>query len=141
MSVTVRIDLSEFDRAWKEKTEAFKAAVRRALEEVGALIKDEMQGNAPFRTGALRSSIQVQVEDTRALIGPTVKYAPYVEFGTQASPGRYVPAIAKRLVNPALPHFGMHPGIKGQYYVTQTAAGAGPTVEAVFQEILRQVME
>jgi phage gpG-like protein len=53
----------------------------------------------PVDTGRLRSSIthQKQDEDTM-LVGSNVEYAPYVELGHSQEPGRYVPAIKKRLV-------------------------------------------
>jgi len=141
MSVSVKIDLSEFNRLWKEKTDAVKEAIRRALEEAGALVKREMETQAPVRTGALRSSITVDVEGDRAIVGPNVAYAPYVEFGTRPSPGRYVPAIGKRLVNPALPHFGMHPGIKATHFVEKTALAVEPQLAEAFNRILAEVLK
>ena len=49
--------------------------------------------------GTLRRSITHQIEgDFTVVIGTPVKYAPYVEMGHAQTPGRYVPAIGKRLV-------------------------------------------
>jgi len=139
MSVKITVDLAEFSRVWKEKTEAIKEAIQQALEEAGALIKSEMETLAPVRTGALRSSIMVDVEADRVTVGPQVPYAGFVEFGTRPSPGRYVPAIGKRLVNPALPHFGMHPGIRATHFVERTALAAEPQLAEVFNRILAEV--
>ena len=141
MSIKITIDLSEFLRVWKEKTDALKEAIRRGLEEAGALAKSEIESRAPVRTGALRSSVVVDVEGNTATVGPAATYAPYVEFGTRASPGRYVPAIGKRLVNPSLPHFGMHPGIRATHFVEQSALASEPQIEAVFETIMAELME
>ena len=141
MSVKIAIDLSEFQRVWKEKTDAFKEAIRRGLEEAGALVKSEIESRASVRTGALRSSVVVDVEGNAAKVGPTATYSPYVEFGTRASPGRYVPAIERRLVNPTLPHFGMHPGIRATHFVEQSALASEPQIEAVFETIMAELME
>ena len=141
MSARIEIDVEEFSRVWKEKTEAFKAAMRRALEEAAASIKSEMETRAPTRTGALKSSIKAVVEETKAIVGPTVSYAPYVEYGTRPSPGRYVPSIAKRLVNPSLPHFGMHPGIRPTHFVEEAALASEPRIEAIFDSIMQEALE
>lgn len=42
------------------------------------------------------------------------------EFGTKASPGRYVPAIEARLVDPDNPSFGMHPGTRAHKVIENT---------------------
>jgi len=141
MSVRISVDLSGFEAVWKEKTEGVRTAIQRALEEAGYAVKREMEGLSPVRTGALKGSITVILGEGNAWIGPTVPYAGFVEFGTRPSPGRYVPAIGKRLVNPALPHFGMHPGIRATHFVERTALAAEPQVAEVFNRILGEVLE
>lgn len=80
-----------------------KAAKARALEVCGGTAeryaKENLTRNRSVKTGVLRNSIthQQRNEDTEA-VGTNVKYAPYVEFGHNQQPGRYVPAIGKRLV-------------------------------------------
>ena len=139
MELEASVDLRAFKAAWGDKTKKAKEALQRALEETGAAIKRTMQGNAPVRTGALRSSIVARVEGLRVSVGPTVPYAPFLEHGTRPSPGRYVPAIGKKLVNPQLPHFGMHPGIRATHFVDRTASDAMLQLQ-VFSRILAEAL-
>lgn len=74
-----------------------------ALEIVGGTaeryVKENLTRNHSVKTDVLRGSIahEQRDEDTEA-ISTNVEYAPYVEFGHNQEPGRYVPAIGKRLV-------------------------------------------
>lgn len=75
----------------------------RALEACGGTAeryaKDNIERNHSVRTSVLLNSIahEQRDEDTE-VVGTGVKYAPYVELGHHQEPGRYVPAIGKRLV-------------------------------------------
>lgn len=103
---------------------------RSVLQEVAQTAVRIMKEEAPVRTGRLRASIRAEIEDTEARIGPTVDYAKYVICWTRPSPGRYVPAIGKRLVNPRFFHaksgkvlmrdIGMHPGTPANPFVEKT---------------------
>lgn len=79
-------------------------AIHRALEICGGKAETYAKKLCPVDTGNLRNSIthQRQGDDTE-LIGTSVEYAPYVEFGHHQTPGRYVPAIGKRLVASYVP--------------------------------------
>ena len=83
---------------------AVESAVERALEICGGKCETYAKKLCPVDTGRLRNSITHQAEswDTE-LIGTNVEYAPYVEFGHHQEPGRYVPAIGKRLVRDWVP--------------------------------------
>ena len=81
----------------------FKAAKARALEICGGTCeryaKENLTKNKSVRTDVLRGSItHEQIDDDTEAIGTGVYYAPYVELGHNQQPGRYVPAIGKRLV-------------------------------------------
>jgi len=140
MSIKMTVDLSEFQRVWNEKVEAFKAAVLAGLREAGAIVESEMRIRAPYRSGGLESSIKTFVQPPQALITPLAPHAVFLERGTRASPGRYVPAIGKRLINPELPHFGMHPGIRATHFVEQTAYASQDSVQATFQRIFEELI-
>lgn len=75
------------------------AAKARALEIIGGTAEGHAKDKCPVKSGRLQNSITHQRvgEDTEA-IGTDVDYAPYVELGHNQQPGRYVPAIGKRLV-------------------------------------------
>lgn len=79
-------------------------AIHRALEICGGKAETYAKNLCPVDTGNLRNSITHQREgDDTELIGTAVEYAPYVEIGHHQTPGRYVPAIGKRLVASYVP--------------------------------------
>ncbi len=79
-------------------------AIHRALEICGGKAETYAKKLCPVDTGNLRNSITHQREgDDTELIGTSVEYAPYVEIGHHQEPGRYVPAIGKRLVASYVP--------------------------------------
>lgn len=59
---------------------AAKAAklVAKAAEDV----KQEARRRAPVRSGKMRDSISVSISGLTAEIGPTVYWAPFIEYGT-----------------------------------------------------------
>lgn len=82
-----------------EVLSAVAQAKKRALEICGEKAETYAKNLCPVKTGHLKKSITHEQtdEDTEA-IGTVVVYAPYVELGHRQTPGRYVPAIGKRLV-------------------------------------------
>lgn len=79
-------------------------AIHRALEICGGKAETYAKKLCPVDTGNLRNSITHQREgDDTELIATAVTYAPYVEIGHHQEPGRYVPAIGKRLVASYVP--------------------------------------
>lgn len=56
--------------------------------------------------GTLVNSIRTEVQGGSGTVGYTAKHAPHVEYGHRQTPGRYVPAIGKRLVASYVP--GQH---------------------------------
>ena len=83
-----------------------KSAVNDALieagEQVGQSGEDHAKDYCPVREGILKLSISHDKEATEdaviVYVGTNNEYAPYVELGHHQQPGRYVPAIGKRLV-------------------------------------------
>lgn len=87
---------------------------------------------APKRSGYLASSVEAIGDKNETFVRPTADHAKYVISGTRESPGRYVPAIGKRLVNPKR-NIGTHSGMK-----------ANPFVERAFERLLgesQQILE
>lgn len=72
---------------------------RVVVQKSAADIKRDAQAFAPVDTGTLRSSIGYETKEltgsVEAVIGPTVEYAAYVEFGTsEMAPHAYMgPAL------------------------------------------------
>lgn len=94
---------------------AVEKALMRAAEEIGGSAEGHAKELCPVDTGNLRNSISHSVENNfsnemsdpgdigeageiTVIIGTNVEYAAYVELGHNQEPGRYVPAIGKRLV-------------------------------------------
>lgn len=89
---------------------AVAEAKARALEICGGKAESYAKMECPTRTGRLKNSITHRQEDENTeAIGTNVEYAPYVELGHMQEPGRYVPAIGKRLVADYVP---------GKYFLT-----------------------
>lgn len=77
---------------------ATDAAIRRGLEICGGKAESYAKKLCPVKTGNLRNSItHAQMDERTEAVGTNVKYAPYVELGHHQEPGRYVPAIKKKL--------------------------------------------
>ncbi len=79
--------------------------MEKALETIGLVAEGYAKRLCPVDTGNLRNSISHAVDksDNSAVIGTNVKYAPYIELGHHQDPGRYVPAIGKKLVKDYVP--------------------------------------
>ena len=90
---------------------ASKEAMVKAAISIGMTVAGYAQDLCPVSPGGgtLRNSIthaySEDVADSAVvlLVGSNVEYAPYVELGHKQQPGRYVPAIGKRLVRSWVP--------------------------------------
>ena len=92
----------------REALAALEENVDRALEICGGTAerytKENLTRNRSVQSNTLRGSITHDKMDSRTeVIGTPVYYAPYVELGHHQQPGRYVPAIKKRLKNSWVP--------------------------------------
>lgn len=68
-----------------------------------ARAKLNISNNHSVITSRLINSITHEVHGDTVYISTDVEYAPYVELGHHQEPGRYVPAIGKRLVRSFVP--------------------------------------
>lgn len=98
-SIEIKVDNT------KEILKATDEAIYNALDIIGHKAADYAAGLAPSDTGNLRNSMtsEVSQQEKAVYIGTDVEYAPFVEFGHHQQPGRYVPAIEKRLVREFVP--------------------------------------
>lgn len=82
-----------------EVMSAEKQAKERALEICGGKAESYAKMGSPTKTGRLKNSFaHEQRGENTEVIGSDVEYAVPVELGHRQQPGRYVPAIGKRLV-------------------------------------------
>ena len=79
--------------------EELNKACEQALETCGGTAESHAKEYCPVDTGRLRNSLKHEPEGNRSVaIGTETDYSVYVELGHHQRPGRYVPAIGKRLV-------------------------------------------
>ena len=118
-----------------------KNEVKKSVKNVGETYKRNAEANTPVKTGDLRRSWQ--------LIGPIFSgadisielrngknYASFVENGHRQTPGRYVPAIGKRLKVSWVP---------GQHFLQkatkQTSNQIPQLITPAMDNVLRRLME
>lgn len=82
MSVKLK-GIKELKAALKKNTDM--KAVKRVVKQNGAGLQAKAQRNAPFDTGTLKRSIQLEITDggLTAEAEAKAEYAPYVEWGTR----------------------------------------------------------
>lgn len=91
---SIRIDKNTIEPAL-ERLSAFDAETA-VIATANQLAKDA-KAAAPRDTGGLASSVRVEVDGSHGRVGYAAEHAPHVEYGHRQTPGRYVPAIGKRL--------------------------------------------
>jgi phage gpG-like protein len=85
-------------------------AVRDLVEDLGERVYNAAKGLAPVDTGALRSSIDLEVSGMQAIISANTYYALYQELGT--SPHKIQPWVD-------------HPGNPAVHYLLNALFAAG----------------
>ena len=90
---TLSVDLGEATVGVNVKA---RAVVRKSAADLEKLAKRR----APKRTGALRDSITSTSSGLTAEIGPTIRYAPFVEYGTARMKPRPFLGPATTVVEP-----------------------------------------
>ena len=103
---------------------------REFIKQIRKLERDALtivRRNTPVRTGRLRDSFKSKrTIRKKALFGKIevfspLPYARFIDEGTRRSPGRYVPAIDRRLTTDR-PGFGFHPGIRATNFLKKSEA-------------------
>lgn len=77
-------------------------AVYTAMADEGISWRDDVRNNTPVDTGDLRRSWELTGPDKKGLkfemdLANNLEYVEHVEYGHRQEPGRFVPAIGKRL--------------------------------------------
>ncbi len=85
----------------KLESDLIKSPLAQGIRKITLFPTREIKKATPRgKSGELRSGIVEQITPFRGLIGTNVNYASFVEYGHKQTPGRYIPAIGKRLINP-----------------------------------------
>ena len=118
-----------------------KNEVKKSVKNVGETYKRNAEANTPVKTGDLRRSWQLKGPffsgtDISVELRNSKNYASFVENGHRQTPGRYVPAIGKRLKASWVP---------GQHFLQkatkQTSNQIPQLITPVMDDILRRLME
>lgn len=102
-----------------------------------------MSAKAPVRSGRLLGSIRKIVSENEAIIGPTVPYAVYVEYGTAPHEIRPVMAsvlkfeVEGKMVFTPIVH---HPGTKPKPFVRETAEAVRDRIPEFWNQGLKRVV-
>ena len=103
--MTIKIDTKGLDGLLDKVSRLspeIDAAVSTAMTDEGLSWRDDVRDNTPVDTGDLRRSWELTGPDKKGskfemdLANP-LEYVEFVELGHRQEPGRYVPAIGKRL--------------------------------------------
>ena len=118
-----------------------KNEVKKSVKNVGETYKRNAEANTPVKTGDLRRSWQLNGPifsgaDISIELRNSKNYASFVENGHRQTPGRYVPAIGKKLKVSWVP---------GQHFLQkatkQTSNQIPQLITPVMDNILRRLME
>ena len=116
----------------------FSRVIERFIERLADRTEEVMYEKAPERTGRLKKSIRKIVKPNKAVIGPTVPYAIYVEYGTRPHEIRPVRARALRFEVEGRVVFAarvLHPGTRPQPFVRETAEQIREEAAEVFRDV------
>jgi HK97 gp10 family phage protein len=145
MTQVASADISRLADALRTTAKRSETTTQQVMVESANFLLTEMEIRVPVKTGQLRESLGVRVEANRVLIGPTAKYAPYVEFGTQ--PHVIKAKNAQALVfkvggKTVFARQVNHPGTKARPFVRPAfeawVESVGPAIAAANVEVLQQ---
>jgi hypothetical protein len=123
-----------------EKLQRTPELIKRIIKEAGYGVESIMKKKVPVKSGRLKSSIATEIQNAgfTVIIAPHTKYAQAINYGLPPSPGRYVPAIGKRLIPSGR---GMWPGFKGRRYIEKTKAQMEGVINKLTDAVIREWFE
>jgi hypothetical protein len=127
--VIIEIDTHRWDIKEQTLRRALNAFPEKAIEGASLIVFNTLKPNTPVRTGRLQASETRQVFGKRAIIRTNTGYGKFVDEGIGPSPGRYVPAIGKRIRS------GTHPGFPGRHFKDKTLQISYPRIKDFIQNL------
>lgn len=145
MNATFNVKIEGLDKltkAFSKAPEKIQPIMQEAINKSAAILAENTdQKTVPFKRGDLiRSFKPVHIGKLFARWFPRVNYARAIQFGMPPSPGRYVPAIKKRLKNGPVSKIGLWPGFKGAHYMEKIKNASVIDINLVFKEALQKVI-
>lgn len=138
--MTIKIDTKGLDGLLDKVSRLspeIDGAVTRAMADEGLSWRDDVRDNTPVDTGDLRRSWELAGPDKKGLkfemdLTNNLEYAEHVEYGHRQEPGRFVPAIGKRLVADYVP---------GSYMLRDGTRRLENTLKPAVKEEVRKAIE
>lgn len=136
--IQFRVDAESFDkwgnRIKREAPQVFDGL----LTQSGDLVAKTMKEKAPIKSGFLRESITIRKGQNQVEVGPTAKYAPFVESGTR--PHIIEPVSATVLAfeiggETVFARRVSHPGFSGRFFVRETKDECLPQIQSLAREM------
>ena len=120
----------------KLAAQLINTVIKRTPVKSGALRRGWMAGKSSMSSGkaATKTTMQVSRKGTsyEIVVFNSVNYASYVEYGHSQEPGRYVPAIGKRLKNS---------WVKGQFMLKISEQELEAAAPRIINRLLKPYME
>ena len=138
--MTIKIDTKGLDGLLDKVSRLspeIDGAVSRAMTDEGLSWRDDVRDNTPVDTGDLRRSWELTGPDKKGLkfemdLANNLEYVEFVEYGHRQEPGRFVPAIGKRLVADYVP---------GSYMLRDGTRRLEETLKPAVQKEVRKAIE
>ena len=132
--------LDKLSAAFIKSPEIVEPIMQQAINKSKAAIDaTRTPQNIPWITGNLANRWTTVFSSLMMKTKPDMNYARAVQFGMPASPGRFVPAIGKRLKNGQ--NIGMWPGFAGRFFMQKMLNAAAPDINTIFKNALDVVVE
>lgn len=144
--ITFKVTINNL-AALQEKLASAPVITTSALQEAILVVPEILASVTvppivPYKTGQLAQTFFSTVSAFQATWGPTVFYAPYVEFGT--APHLILPKNKKALFWQGAKHpvrSVKHPGTKPNPYMERIIAEASPMINDIFEQALASIIE
>lgn len=133
--------LAELTKRYAQAPEKVEPILQEGVSKSAAILASHTTPDTtPWKSGALaRSFDPAEIGRLYARWFPRIEYARAVQYGLPPSPGRYVPAIGKRLKNGS--NIGMWPGFKGRHYMEKIRATSQEEINELFRNAIKVVVE
>lgn len=131
--------LKEMQSAFAKAPEIAEPIYQEAINKSAAILDHNRTNpfNIPWITGELARRWTTVFNRLTLKTKPNVEYARAVQFGMPPSPGRYVPAIKKRLKNG--PNIGTWPGFKGRHFMEKIVRASVEDINIVFRNAMKAI--
>jgi len=137
MMGTIETNIEQVIQQLKQDIENIQEVSEQLVPTFADRVTELMQEEAPRGPSNYLANSIVKIGDSQEMrVTPMAEYAQYVVLGTGPSPGRYVPAIGKRLVTEKK-NIGVHPGIQPNPFVDRALDRLLTESEALLEQVVR----